>query len=67
MNKEEKEKILNDLGGISEEDFDRLHIKCVEEINKELDKLDGAFSKGDLAASEESAHAIKGAAGNFRM
>ena len=67
MNKAEKAKILDELGGIDEADYDALVAELIREGGKQILSLEAALQRGDLDGIAKIAHAIKGAAGNLRI
>ena len=67
MDREEKLKVLKELGGISEEDFDQLYITGIEDINNEFKKLKNSYGRNDIEGFRMAVHAIKGISGNYRI
>ncbi|MCP4723573.1 MAG: Hpt domain-containing protein [bacterium] len=67
MNREEKLKLLEELGGISEEDFDELYKVSVQDISDEFSKFNDSFTGDDYEGMKKAVHAIKGISGNFRI
>jgi HPt (histidine-containing phosphotransfer) domain-containing protein len=67
MNKDEKEKILDELGGIDEADYDVLVTELIQDIEKRLAELESAIKADDFIGVSKIAHAIKGEAGNLRI
>lgn len=67
MNREEKLKALKELGGISEEDFDKLYLIGLEDIYNEFKKLKSSYKRNDVKGLKMAAHAIKGISANFRI
>jgi HPt (histidine-containing phosphotransfer) domain-containing protein len=67
MKRTEKEKILDELGGIDEADYDALVMELVQDIEKRLAELESAIKADDFIGISKIAHAIKGGAGNLRI
>ncbi|MCU0821673.1 MAG: hypothetical protein MUC95_04265 [Spirochaetes bacterium] len=67
MDRKEKLKLLKDLGGIPEEEFDRLFISGINDIKNELNKLKLLCDKNDKDGMIMAAHAIKGISANYRI
>ena len=67
MDREEKLKLLKDLGGIPEEEFDRLYVNSINDINNEFKKLRDFFNQNDMQGVRMAAHAIKGISANYRI
>ncbi len=67
MDKAQKQKILDELGGIPEEIYDKLVVKLFEQIMDTLPKIKEALGLQDHEAVKRLAHSIKGSAGNLRI
>ncbi|RKY34252.1 MAG: hypothetical protein DRP78_06820 [Candidatus Omnitrophota bacterium] len=67
MEKDEKQKILQELGGIGEDIYDELVGDFIAQADLQLRDLNQALSNGDLSAMQSLAHTIKGSSGNLRL
>lgn len=67
MDAQEKQKIREELGGLTEKEFNEILHTAVQDINNEFDKLCKAFAEKNFNILKNAAHAIKGVSGNFRM
>lgn len=67
MEKEEKQKILEELGGIPEDLYDRLVRSLIAQTHEQITKLKAALNKDDYNSIAQSAHFIKGASVNLRI
>ena len=67
MKMAEKQKILDELGGIDEADYDALVKELIAEAEKQIPEFEDAIRRDDFVGISKIAHAIKGAAGNLRI
>jgi len=67
MKRAEKQKILDELGGIDEADYDALVKDLIAEAEKQIPEFEDAIRRDDFVGISKIAHAIKGAAGNLRI
>ncbi len=67
MDREEKLKLIADLGGIPEDAFDELFNTSIQEIKDELININNAFATLDIEMIQKSAHTIKGVSINFGL
>lgn len=67
MEKAEKEKILQELGGLSAEIYDSLCAEHLEQTKTRCTHIAQALEKDNLEAVGDLAHSIKGASGNLRL
>lgn len=67
MKKKEKQKILEELGGIPEDLYDRLVCNLIAQIHEQITKLKAALDRDDYNSIAQSAHFIKGASVNLRI
>lgn len=67
MDKAEKAKILEELGGLDEADYDSLVTDLIVQTEKQLKDLRSAISGGNFDTAMRIAHSIKGSSGNLRI
>ncbi|MCP4660846.1 MAG: Hpt domain-containing protein [bacterium] len=67
MDRGEKLRACEELGGIPEEAYDDLLRLHAETTRPQVASLASAFERGDCDAVRELAHAIKGASANLRL
>lgn len=67
MDKSQKQKILQELGGIPEEVYNALVEELLKLIDSQKNSLLQALEKKDTKSVQTLAHSIKGAAGNLRI
>lgn len=67
IDKAEKQKILEELGGIAEDVYDGLVREVIAETHEKVIKLKEALNNNDYDSIAESAHSMKGTFGNFRI
>lgn len=68
MDKAEKKKILEELGGgISEEIYDDLVQEFISQTRGEITGLNGVLSNDDFDSVVKIAHSIRGSAANLRF
>ncbi len=67
MDRGEKLRACEELGGIAEEDYDELLRLHAETTRPQVASLESAHERGDLGAARDLAHAIKGASANLRL
>jgi HPt (histidine-containing phosphotransfer) domain-containing protein len=67
MDRAEKQRILQELGGISEDLYDELIGNLISQVHEQIPKLKGCLNNDDYNGIAESAHFIKGSAGNLRI
>lgn len=67
MDKAEKEKILDELGGVSEADYDTLVAELIGQLEEQVIELAAAANRDNFEAIARIAHTIKGASGNLRV
>lgn len=67
MISEQKQKILQELGGIPEEVYDELIEEFKQQYKTQIVRLREALAAGDLTEAKMSAHAISGTSGNLRL
>ena len=67
MEREEKNRVLEELGGISEEVYDELLKELAVQSKGEAIQLKEFLIAGDAENAERAAHSIRGAAGNLRI
>ena len=64
---EEKQKILDELGGISEGDYDLLVKELILQSEKQIRELKEAIDGDNFERIAKIAHTIKGTSGNLRI
>lgn len=67
LEKAEKEKILQELGGLSEEIYDSLCGEHLEQTKTRCARIEQALEKEKFEEVGDLAHSIKGASGNLRL
>ena len=67
MISEEKQKILQELGGIPEEVYDELVEEFKQQYKTQIVRLREALVAGDLTEARMNAHSISGTSGNLRL
>lgn len=67
MNKEEKDKILKELGGIDDFIYDELVHAFIDEIRGEVVNLRACSEAQDYLKCAKIAHNIKGSSANLRI
>lgn len=67
MDRGEKLRACEELGGISEEAYDDLLRLHAGTTRQQVASLAKACERGDLGAARDLAHAIKGASANLRL
>lgn len=67
MDKEEKKKILSDLGGIPEELYNELVHDFLAQAHEQIQVISEALQKNDFNAAAKVAHSLKGSSGNLRI
>ena len=67
MNQEEKQNILAELGGLSEDIYDELLKEHLEQTGVRCQEIDAALVAEDIDQAGHIAHSIKGASGNLRL
>lgn len=65
--KEEKQRILDELGGISEGDYDSLVEELISQAEKQIGELKEAIDGGNFERIAKIAHTIKGTSANLRV
>ncbi len=63
----DKQKILEELGGIPEEIYDQLCVGFIEDAKLKMAEIKSAVEINDAAKMKMSAHSLKGSAGNLRI
>ncbi len=67
MDRSEKQSILQELGGISEDLYDSLLHDLVAQVHEQIPKLKECLNNEHYDCVVESAHFVKGSAGNLRI
>lgn len=67
MDQEEKQRILLELGNISESFYDELLCEMIARIDAKILQLETCLKNDDYEAISAIAHYIKGAASNLRI
>lgn len=67
MNREEKQKALEQLMGMSEETFDQLARMLCSQMRTQIDQIKAAFTHNDREKISQIAHSLAGCSGNLRM
>ncbi len=67
MDKAKKQKILKELGGISENVYDELVNEIILQIKGQIPELKGLLNRNDFDSMAKIAHSIKGSSGNLRF
>ena len=63
----DKQKILNELGGIAEDFYNELVYDFISQVEVEIAKLDKAKEVDNFDEIAQIGHFIKGSAGNLRI
>jgi HPt (histidine-containing phosphotransfer) domain-containing protein len=67
MDSAEKQSILQKLGGISEDFYDSLIHDFIAQVHEQIPKLKECLNNEHYDCVIESAHFVKGSAGNLRI
>ena len=67
MTAEEKQKVLQELGGIPEEFYDELLTEFKKQHTAQIVEIREALGGGDLAKARTAAHSLSGSAANLRL
>jgi HPt (histidine-containing phosphotransfer) domain-containing protein len=67
MEKTEKQKILEELGGITEDFYNELLVCFISQTQNYLVELRGVLGAEDFARIAAIAHSIKGSSANLRL
>ncbi|MFA6216379.1 MAG: Hpt domain-containing protein [Candidatus Omnitrophota bacterium] len=67
MEKSEKQKILEELGGITEDFYNELLVCFISQTQNYLVELRGILGSEDFARIAAIAHSIKGSSANLRL
>ena len=67
MDNLEKQKILQEMGGIPEDFYNGLVRNLITQVHEQISKSKQALSNDDYDSISQSAHFIKGASGNLRI
>ena len=67
MTAEEKQKILQELGGIPEEFYDELIVEFKQQYKAQVAEIREALKTADLTRARLSAHSLSGTSGNLRL
>ncbi len=67
VEKSEKEKIMKELGGISEDIYDDLVQAFISQTGGAIAELKSVLSNGDFDSVAKIAHSIRGSAANLRF
>jgi len=67
MDKEAKQRILDDLGGIPEAVYDELLNDLIKQVRDNLAELNKSLPGEDFDSISKIAHTIKGSSANLRM
>lgn len=67
MEKAEKDKILQELGGIPEEIYNDLVKELLVQIKLQIPEMREQLKQGDMEGLGKVIHSIKGSSGNLRL
>jgi len=67
VDKEEKERILTELGGLPEKIYDELLHEHLQQTKARCVQIQHALQSDNFEDAYQIAHSIKGASGNLRM
>jgi len=67
MNKEDKARILAELGGLPEKIYDELVTEHLQQTKARCSQIRYALDSDNLEDAHQIAHTIKGASGNLRL
>lgn len=67
MDRAQKEKILQELGGLPEEVYDQLCRELLSQIDGFIGDMEKALAGGNYGEAAKIAHFIKGATANLRL
>jgi len=67
MDREEKKKILEELGGIPEELYNELVHDFLAQAHAQVQEISEALHKNDFLTAAKVAHSLKGSSGNLRI
>lgn len=67
MDKAEKQKILEELGGIPEEFYDEIVKEFIGQAHAQVKTIREALQNNDFDTASKVAHSVKGSSGNLRI